>query len=96
MDCSSSRGTALAASIGFQRITAGRVYGSFYRTIPLPEGTLTDQAKASFKDGVLEVTAPAPPGQVSRGRRLDISRGEERGQSRERGGRAAGYFEVMV
>jgi|SRR5262245_43616187 len=54
-----------------------RSYGSFFRTIPLPEGTITDQAKASFKDGVLEITIPAPPEQVSRGRRLEISRGEE-------------------
>jgi len=48
-------------------------YGSFYREIPLPEGAITDQAKASFKDGVLEVTMPAPPEQVRTGRRLEIS-----------------------
>jgi HSP20 family protein len=50
-----------------------RSYGSFYRAIPLPEGAITDQAKASFKDGVLEITMPAPPEQVTRGRRLEIS-----------------------
>ncbi len=55
-----------------------RTYGSFYRTVPLPEGTIADQAKASFKNGVLEVTMPAPPEQVSRGRRLEISEGEEK------------------
>jgi HSP20 family protein len=49
-----------------------RSYGSFYRTIPLPEGAITDQAKATFKNGVLEITLPAPPDQVTRGRRLDI------------------------
>ena len=54
-----------------------RSYGSFSRTIPLPEGTITDQAKATFKNGVLEITVPAPPEQVSRGRRLEITRGEE-------------------
>jgi HSP20 family protein len=48
-----------------------RSYGSFYRTIELPEGAITDQAKATFKDGVLEITMPAPPAQT-RGRRLDI------------------------
>jgi len=32
-----------------------RSYGSFYRTIPLPEGASVDGAKAAFKDGVLEV-----------------------------------------
>jgi HSP20 family protein len=52
-----------------------RSYGSFYREIPLPEGTITDQAKANFKDGVLEITMPAPSEQVRRGRRLEI--GEE-------------------
>ncbi|HUC75789.1 MAG TPA: Hsp20/alpha crystallin family protein [Vicinamibacterales bacterium] len=54
---------------------AERSYGSFYRTIPLPDGTITDQAKASFKDGVLEITMPAPPEQVTRGRRLEITEG---------------------
>jgi HSP20 family protein len=53
-----------------------RSYGSFSRVIPLPEGTITDQAKATFKDGVLEVTMPAPPEQVRRGRRLDITEGK--------------------
>ena len=51
-----------------------RTYGSFYREIPLPEGAIANQAKAAFKDGVLEITVPAPPEQVSRGRRLEISR----------------------
>jgi len=52
-----------------------RSYGSFRRVIPLPEGAITDQAKAAFRDGVLEITMPAPPEQVTRGRRLDISEG---------------------
>lgn len=50
-----------------------RSYGSFFRTIAVPEGTMTDQAKATFKDGVLEVTMPAPPESVKRGRRLEIT-----------------------
>lgn len=50
-----------------------RSYGSFYRVIRLPEGAMADQAKATFKDGVLEITMPAPPEQVTRGRRLEIS-----------------------
>lgn len=37
-----------------------RSYGGFSRIIPLPEGANTDQAKAQFKDGVLEVTVPIP------------------------------------
>ncbi|MGE5246135.1 MAG: Hsp20/alpha crystallin family protein [Betaproteobacteria bacterium] len=52
-----------------------RSYGSFYRVIPLPEGAMTDQAKAKFGDGVLEITMPAPPEQVRRGRRLEIGEG---------------------
>jgi HSP20 family protein len=54
-----------------------RTYGSFFREIPLPEGAIADRATASFKDGVLEITVPAPPDQVSRGRRVEISRGDE-------------------
>ncbi len=37
-----------------------RTYGQFYRAIPLPEGVRSDQCEASFKDGVLEVSVPAP------------------------------------
>ena len=50
-----------------------RAYGSFYRTIPLPEGAIADQAKATFNNGVLEIRMPAPPEQVTRGRRLQIT-----------------------
>jgi len=49
-----------------------RSYGNFYRTIPLPKGAISDQAKATFKDGVLEIRVPAPPEQVNRGRRIEI------------------------
>ena len=49
-----------------------RSYGSFYRAIPLPEGVKTENAKASFKDGVLEVTIPAPA-VPKRARHLEIS-----------------------
>jgi HSP20 family protein len=54
-----------------------RSYGSFTRAIRLPEGAMTDQAKATFKDGVLEIRMPAPPDQVTRGRRLDIKEGTD-------------------
>lgn len=50
-----------------------RSYGGFSRTIALPEGAITDQAKASYKDGVLEITMPAPPETVTRGRKLEIT-----------------------
>lgn len=54
-----------------------RSYGFFTRSIHLPEGAMTDQAKASFKDGVLEIRMPAPPEQVTRGRRLEIKEGTD-------------------
>jgi len=50
-----------------------RSYGNFTRVIALPEGAITDQAKASYKDGVLEITMPAPPEAVTRGRKLEIT-----------------------
>jgi HSP20 family protein len=37
-----------------------RSEGSFYRSIPLPEGANVEQARARFEDGVLEVALPAP------------------------------------
>lgn len=62
-----------------------RSYGSFQRVIPLPEGVDTEQAKATFKDGVLQIELPAPQ-QRQRGRALKIedqsaqSVGGQRGQ----------------
>ena len=37
---------------------AERTYGSFYRTLTLPEGVKVDEAKAVIRDGVLEVVIP--------------------------------------
>ena len=37
-----------------------REYGSFYRTVPLPEGAKLEDVKATFADGVLEVSVPLP------------------------------------
>jgi HSP20 family protein len=51
-----------------------RIYGSFSRTIPLPEGAHVDAAKASFKDGVLSIEVPVPQ-QSARGRTLEINDG---------------------
>jgi HSP20 family protein len=48
-----------------------RTYGTFRRLIQLPEGAMAEQAKASFRDGVLEITMPAPPS--AKGRRLEIT-----------------------
>ena len=57
-----------------------RSYGSFYRTIPLPEGTNADSAQASFRDGVLEIELDAPREQ-QRGRRIEIRDGGAGGSS---------------
>jgi HSP20 family protein len=51
-----------------------RSYGSFYRSIPLPENAKMDEARAEFKNGVLEVTMPAPAEQ-RRGRQVPIEGG---------------------
>jgi len=48
-----------------------RNYGAFYRTVALPAGAGTDQAKASFNNGVLEIRMPAAPG--VKGRPLEIA-----------------------
>jgi HSP20 family protein len=37
-----------------------RSYGSFYRAVPLPEGVKFEDVKATFGDGVLEVSLPVP------------------------------------
>jgi len=37
-----------------------RSYGSFHRVVPLPEGAKIEDVKASFADGVLEVSVPLP------------------------------------
>ncbi|MFB3902772.1 MAG: Hsp20/alpha crystallin family protein [Acidobacteriota bacterium] len=62
---------------GFYR--SERAYGSFYRMIPLPPGVDVEKAKASFRDGVLEVTMPAPKLKERR-RRIEIE--EEREPAR--------------
>jgi len=48
-----------------------RSYGSFYRSIPLPEGANTENASATFRDGVLQIEVQAPS-QQARGRTLEI------------------------
>jgi HSP20 family protein len=49
-----------------------RSYGSFYRSIPLPEGTEPENAKATFQDGVLTVTMSLPQREEPRSRRIEI------------------------
>ena len=37
-----------------------RIYGRFYRLIPLPETAKVEEANANFHNGVLEITVPVP------------------------------------
>ena len=63
---------------GFYR--SERTYGSFFRRLPLPEGVKVGEAAATFKDGVLEVTMPAPKREL-KGRTLEI-KGEPVGEAK--------------
>lgn len=63
-------------------------YGRFYREIPLPDGVDADEANATFRDGVLEITMPIERGET-RGRQLEIQSGEQQ-QGRQQQARAAG------
>jgi HSP20 family protein len=49
-----------------------RSYGSFYRALALPDGVSEDQCEATFKDGVLEVTLPAPKETQQRAKQIPI------------------------
>jgi HSP20 family protein len=56
---------------GFYR--SERSYGSFCRIVDLPPGVDTEQATATFDNGVLEITMPAP--QRSESKRIEIREG---------------------
>ena len=49
-----------------------RSYGSFYRALRLPEGVNADQLDAQFRDGVLEVTLPAPKENQQSRKRIEV------------------------
>jgi HSP20 family protein len=50
-----------------------REYGRFVRLVPLPEGVQIDDVKASFADGVLEVSMPLPAPARANVRRIEIA-----------------------
>jgi HSP20 family protein len=52
-----------------------RSYGSFQRTIPLPEGANTENIQATFQNGVLEVEVELEENTPSRGRRIEVREG---------------------
>ncbi len=66
-----------------------RSYGSFYRAIPLPSGINVEQAKATFHDGVLEITMPASERQ-QQSRRIEIGQGTQAAQQPQAKTKAAG------
>jgi HSP20 family protein len=49
-------------------------YGGFSRALPLPEGVNEDDIKASYKDGILEITVPVPEAPKAEATRVPISR----------------------
>lgn len=49
-----------------------RSYGSFYRAIPLPENVDADAIKATFQNGVLEVTMPSPKPEQEKKRKIEV------------------------
>jgi HSP20 family protein len=63
-----------------------RSYGSFYRRIPLPSGVNTEEADADFRNGVLEITMPAPKrAEGKRNRQIEVRGEAERSQAKARG-----------
>jgi HSP20 family protein len=56
---------------GYYRVE--RRYGSFYRTVPLPQSVDHSRAKAEFRDGVLKVTLPKQARPEETGRSIPIS-----------------------
>jgi HSP20 family protein len=49
----------------------GRRYTGFYRSIPLPAPVKAEKAKATYKNGVLEVVLPKKEGTESRSIKID-------------------------
>jgi HSP20 family protein len=51
-------------------------YGSFERAITLPEGMKAEDLKATFHDGILELTAPMPKEALPKEVKVQIQSGE--------------------
>ena len=49
-----------------------REYGSFCRTVPMPQGVKAGDVKATFNNGVLEVSVPLPTAAKTNGRKVPI------------------------
>jgi HSP20 family protein len=64
-------------------------HGSFYRRIPLPEGVNTQNAAATFRDGVLEIKMQVPQREAS-SRRLEVQDGGRTAEQSQTQTQAAG------
>lgn len=58
-------------------------YGSFVRTLKLPEGVKADDIKATYSDGVLELTAPVPRELGARQVKVSVEAGEKKPEAKE-------------
>ncbi len=56
-----------------QRRTEFR-YGSFYRSIPLPREAKSDEVKASYRDGILEVRVPCAANAEEMTKKIQVER----------------------
>lgn len=65
-----------------------RSYGSFVRTIPIPDDARIEEAKATFEDGVLKVSLPIPEAKQRR-REIPIEEGGSAAQKAEASPKAA-------
>jgi HSP20 family protein len=65
---------------GYYRVE--RAFGSFSRSLTLPEGVDADQVTAEFDNGVLEVRIPKP--EERKAHRVQIGKGSIEGQGEEK------------
>lgn len=50
-------------------------YGTFSRSLPLPEGANQNDVKATYSDGILEVRVPLPEQDTTQKRKIQITQG---------------------
>ena len=58
-------------------------YGSFERSIALPEGIKAEDLKATYRDGVLELSAPMPKESVPKEVKIQIEASKGNGKKAE-------------
>jgi len=50
-------------------------YGMFRRDLPIPKGTLEDDVKATYKDGILEVRVPLGKDEIVAPKKVPVMKG---------------------